>query len=237
MPVPAERWLVLLLCHERLKDDGLIFWYSQFGDKDSRARCTDDNRVSDGWYIGKNKKFKNFFREYYDQELKDMFLACGFDYYKSIKAPANQCRVFKKRKNAPLRRVLNAELIEKADIVDPTMPLPKDNNPRIVTQGVPSDLLDGGVFKECTANPACLSIETLLEETLKKIKKGNTGSDANDYETVIALLLSRIFSDDLRNLKIQEEISEGRRRVDFVMTNGAKDGNFSENIGRFFCVV
>jgi hypothetical protein len=226
MPVPAERWLVLLLCHERLKDDGLIFWYSQFGDKDSRARCTDDNKVSDGWYIGKNKKYKTFFREYYDQDLKDMFLACGFEYYKSIKAPANQCRVFKKRKNAPLSRVLNAELIEKADIVDPTMPAPKDNSPRIVTQGVPIDLLDGGVFKECIANPACLSIEPLLEETLKKIKKGNTGSDANDYETVIALLLSSIFSGDLRNLKVQEEISEGRRRVDFVMTNGAKDGFF-----------
>jgi hypothetical protein len=24
MPVPTERWLVLLLCHERLKKDGLI---------------------------------------------------------------------------------------------------------------------------------------------------------------------------------------------------------------------
>jgi hypothetical protein len=226
MPVPAERWLVLLLCHERIKNDGLIFWYSQFGDKDSRARCTDDNRVSDGWYIGKNKKFKTFFREYYDQELKDMFLACGFDYYKTVKAPANQCRVFKKRKNAPLRRVLNAELIEKADIIDPMMPLPKDNNPRIVTQGVPIDLLDGGVFKECIANPACLSIETLLEDTLKKINKGNTGADANDYETVISLLLSSVFSCDLRNLKIQEEIDDGRRRIDFVMTNGATDGFF-----------
>jgi hypothetical protein len=226
MPVPAERWLVLLLCHERLKQDGFILWYSQFGDKDSRARCTDDNTISDGWYMGKNKRFKTFFREYYDQDLKDMFLACGFEYYKSIKAPANQCRVFKKRKNAPLNRVLNAELIEKADIIDPTIPLPKDTTPVIVTQGIARDLLHDGVFTECIANPTCLSIETLLEDTLKKIKKGNAGSDANDYETVIALLLSRIFSDDLRNLKFQEEINAGRRRVDFVMTNGATDGFF-----------
>jgi hypothetical protein len=226
MPVPAERWLVLLLCHERLKNNGFILWYSQFGDKDTRARCTDDNRISDGWYMGKNRRFKTFFREYYDADLKDMFLACGFEYYKTIKAPANQCRLFKKRKNAPLSRVLNAELIEKADIIDPIMPVPKENTPRVVTQGVPIDLLDGGIFKECTGNPACLSIETLLENILKKIKTGNTGSDANDYETVIALLLSRIFSGDLRNLKLQEEINQGRRRVDFVMTNGATNGFF-----------
>jgi hypothetical protein len=54
----------------------------------------------------------------------------------------------------------------------------------------------------------------------------NTGSDANDYETVIALLLSRMFSSDLRNLNLQEDINEGRRRIDFTMTNGATDGFF-----------
>src|SRR5205085_5691675 len=114
---------------------------------------TEENRISDGWYMGKNKKFKTFFREYYEAELKDMFMACGFELYKSIKAPANQAKVFKKRKNAPLRRILNADLIEKAEIIDPTMSVPNENTPRTVTQGVPIDLLDGGVFKECVANP------------------------------------------------------------------------------------
>ncbi len=60
MPVPAERWLVLLLCHQRLKKDGFVLWYSQFGDKDSRSRCTDENKIGDGWFIGKNKKSKLF---------------------------------------------------------------------------------------------------------------------------------------------------------------------------------
>ena len=226
MPVPAERWLVLLHCHERLKKDGLILWYSQFGDKDQRARCTEENKISDGHYMGKNKKYKTFFREFYDGELKDMFLACGFDFYKSLKAPNNQAKLFKKRKNAPLSRILNADLIEKAEIIDPKMPVPKENTPRAVTQGVAIDLLDGGVFKECVANPGCLSFETLLEQVLGKIDKGKTGSDANDYETVIAILLSSIFRGDLKNLKPQEDISEGRRRVDFVMTNDAKDGFF-----------
>jgi SAM-dependent methyltransferase len=227
MPVPAERWLVLLHCHQRLKKDGLILWYSQFGDKDTRARCTDENRIGDGYYIGKNKKFKTFFREYYDGEIKDMFSSCGFDFYKSLKAPANQAKLFKKRKNAPLSRVLDAQLIEKSGIVDITMPNPKDTTPRTVTQGVPSDLLDGGVFKECIPNPPDLAFEILLRECLDKIDEGNTGSNANDYETVISLLLSRLFDGDLKNLKVQEEINEGRRRIDFVMTNDAKDGFFS----------
>jgi len=227
MPVPAERWMVLLHCHQRLKKDGLILWYSQFGDKDQRKRCTDDNVISDGWYMGKNKKYKTFFREYYDPELKDMFLACGFEYHRSIKAPHNQARLFKKRKNAPLSRVLNAKLIEAAEIIDTLMPAPKEPEPRKVIQGVATELFDDGNYKECIPNPDSLAFEYLLLESLKKINKGNKGSDANDYETVIALLLSRIFNDDLKNLKLQEEISQGRRRVDFVMTNDAKDGFFS----------
>jgi hypothetical protein len=226
MPVPAERWLVLLHCHERLKKDGLVLWYSQFGDKDQRARCTDENRISDGWYMGKNKKFKTFFREYYDAELKDMFLACGFDYSKSIKAPHNQARLFKKRKNAPISRVLKAKIIEAAGIIDPMMPEPAATEPRKVIQGVATGLFDDGSYKECAPNPSDLAFEHLLQECLKMIDKGNKRSDANDYETVIALLLSRIFSGDLKNLKLQEEINEGRRRVDFVMTNDAKDGFF-----------
>ena len=227
MPVPAERWLVLLHYHERLKKDGLVLWYSQFGDKDQRARCTDDNRISDGWYMGKNKKFKTFYREYYDAELREMFLACGFDFYKSIRAPHNQAKLFRKRKNAPLGRVLNAKAIEAAEIIDTMMLDPTGPEPRQVIQGVPVGLFDDGNYKECIPNPDSLAFECLIQECLKKINKGNKGSDANDFETVIALLLSRIFSSDLKNLKLQEEISQGRRRVDFVMTNDAQDGFFS----------
>jgi len=226
MPVPAERWLVLVHCHQRLKTNGYVLWYSQFGDKDQRNRCTDNNRISDGWYIGKNKKFKTFFREFYDWEIKDMFLSCGFDFYKSFKAYGSQARLFKKRKNTPLSRVLTAKLIEAADIIDTTMADPVDTTPKLVTEGEPSALNPSGVYKECIPNPPLLSFEYLLQECLKKIKTGNQGSNANDFETVIAILLSRIFQGDLRNLKLQEEINEGRRRVDFVMTNAATDGFF-----------
>lgn len=226
MPVPAERWLVLLHCHERLKKDGSILYYAQFGDRDSRSRCTEENIISDGWYVGIKKRFKTFFREYKDQELKDIFLACGLDHHKTMQVPGNKCLVFKKRKNAPFKRILDAELIEKANIIDPMMPTPKENTPRIVTHGVSSDVFDGGEFKEYIASPDCLSFETLLLNVLKTIKPGANGSDPNDFETIIALLLSRIFKGGLKNLKLQEEINEGRRRVDFVMTNDAKDGFF-----------
>lgn len=226
IPVPAERWLVLLHCHKRLKKDGFILWYSQFGDRDQRSRCTDQNRISDGWYMGKNKRLKTFYREYYDAELKDMFLSCGFDFYKTIKAPHNQARLFKKRTNAPLGRVLNEKLIEAAGIIDPQMPEPLETEPKTVIEGVPLNLFHDGFYKECIPNPESLSFEQLLGECLGKIKTGNKGSNANDYETVIALLLSSIFNADLKNLKLQEEINEGRRRVDFVMTNCAEDGFF-----------
>lgn len=226
MPVPAERWLVLTHCHQRLKASGYVLWYSQFGDKDQRARCTENNRISDGWYIGKNKKFKTFYREYYEWEIKDLFLSCGFEFYKSIKAPGNQAKLFTKRKNVPLGRILNASLIEAAEIIDTSMSYPLETTPRQVIQGEPTLQNSDGVYKECVPNPPSLSFEYLLHECLKKIKTGNAGSNANDYETVIAILLSRVFSKDLRNLKLQEEISEGRRRVDFVMTNGATDGFF-----------
>ncbi|HXM47883.1 MAG TPA: class I SAM-dependent methyltransferase [Pyrinomonadaceae bacterium] len=226
MPVPAERWLVLMQCHQRLKPSGYVLWYSQFGDTDQRARCTDNNRVSDGWYIGKNKKFKTFYREYYEPEMKDMFLSCGFDFYKSIKAPGNQAKLFKKRKNVPLSRILNARLIEAAEIIDTTMADPLETTPKRVIQGEPTLLHVDGNYKECVPNPPSLSFEQLLQQCLTRIATGNAGSNANDYETVIALLVSRIFNGDLRNLKPQEEINEGRRRVDFVLTNGATEGFF-----------
>lgn len=226
MPVPTERWLVLLHCQQRLKKDGFILWYSQFGDKDQRSRCTNENKIGDGWFMRKNSRVKTFFTEYYDAELKDMFLSCGFDFYKSIKAPHNQARLFKKRKNAPLKKVLSEELIELAEILDTKILEPLESEPKIVIEGLPSELFDDGIYKQCIPNPDSLSFELLLQECLKKIEKGNKGSDANDYETVIALLLSRIFKGDLKNLKLQEEINEGRKRIDFVMTNDAKDGFF-----------
>jgi len=224
MPIPAERWLVLLYCHQRLKADGLIFWYSQFGDKDTRSRCTEQNKISDGYYIGKTKKYKTFYREYYDPEIRSMFLSCGFDFHKSIKVPGNQAKMFKKRKNAPLSRVLTAKLIEDAGIIDPTMSEPSENEPKIVIEGVPTDLFHDGQYKECVPNPNSLSFDNLLQECLPKIKPGT--KDANDYEAVIAILLSRIFQGELSNLRLQEKIDEGRQRVDFVMTNNDQNGFF-----------
>jgi hypothetical protein len=155
-----------------------------------------------------------------------MFLSCGFDFYRSIQVPKNQARLFKKRKNAPLGRILNAKLIEGAHIIDTVMPCPIETTPRRVIEGEPSLSSADGSYKECLANPASLWFEYLLQECLGKIPTGNAGSNANDYETVIAILLSRIFNADLRNLKVQEEINEGRRRIDFVMTNASKDGFF-----------
>ena len=226
MPVPAERWLVLLHCHQRLNKDGLILWYSQFGDKDQRNRCTDENKISDGWYMGKNSRYKTFYREFFDPEIKGMFLSCGFDYVESIKVPHNQARLFKKRRNAPLKRILDAKLIESLEIIDVKMTDPIVNEPKIFTDGEKSDLFHDGKYKICIPNPDNLSFEYLLQECLTKIPTGNKGADANDYETVIALLLSQIFKEDLKNLTLQEDINEGRKRIDFVMTNDAKDGFF-----------
>ncbi len=153
-----------------------------------------------------------------------MFLSCGFDFYKSINAPHNQAKLFKKRKNAPLARALTAKLIETAEIIDTKISEPTETTPKVVIEGVPSDLFHDGEYKQYIPNPESLSFENLLQECLTKIKPGIP--DANDYEAVIALLLSRIFLGDLSNLKIQENINEGRQRIDFVMTNNARNGFF-----------
>lgn len=234
MPIPAERWLVLLYLHKRLSENGYLLWYSQFGDKDQRKRCTEENSFGDGYYIGKNRKFKTFYREYRVEEIDAMLLSCGFDFFKSYQVNGSQARLYKKRKNAPFTKVLNKTKLESLHLIDPFMKIPESTSPRILISGDGEDPENPKEYKICSPNPVELSFEYLLIDLLGKIKPGNSKSNANNYETVIALILSRVFQEHLRNLKTQQVINEGRKRIDFVMTNYSEKGffkNLSEKHG------
>jgi Methyltransferase domain len=224
MPVPSERWMVLLYLHKCIKDDGMILWYSQHGDRDQRSRCTDDNILGDGWFIGKPRKYKTFYTEYNTDEINHMFLSCGFDFHKPFPVSHNQARLYKKKKSALLDRVLDPKIIENSNIIDPSMEVPKDILPKLIAEDISEDNSGKNKIKVFYPNPENLSFEFLLKKCLEQIEPGRP--DANDYETVIALILSRIFKGHLRNLKIQEEINEGRKRIDFVMTNDSENGFF-----------
>ncbi|MCP1642995.1 hypothetical protein J2T41_002614 [Pseudomonas citronellolis] len=77
-------------------------------------------------------------------------------------------------------------------------------------------------FAEVEASPAP-DLDALLAE-LRGIQPGRDG--ANDYENVIEKILSVIFYPSLCNPRKQDEIHNGRKRIDITYSNEAKRGFF-----------
>jgi 2-polyprenyl-3-methyl-5-hydroxy-6-metoxy-1,4-benzoquinol methylase len=224
MPVPSERWMVLLYLHKCIKDDGMILWYSQHGDHDQKNRCTNENILGDGWFIGQTRKYKTFYKEYNVEEINNMLLSCGFSFHRSFPISNNQARLYKKKNNALLSRVLDSSIIENSNIIDPLMKTPENISPNVVLSDILEDGLGNDTVEAYIPNPENLSFGVLLKRCLEKIQPGR--DDANDYETAIALILSHVFKGHLRNLKTQQDMNEGRKRIDFVMTNDSDHGFF-----------
>ena len=107
MPVPAERSIVLEECHKKLKQNGYLLWYSQYGDADYKRRCTDSVRLGDGFYIGTRWHYKTFYREFSVSEMDSIVLAHGFEFIQSYAVPNNHVRLYKKSSASPLRRVVS----------------------------------------------------------------------------------------------------------------------------------
>jgi hypothetical protein len=83
--------------------------------------------------------------------------------------------------------------------------------------------LDNESIEEKQPDPRQLEIENQIEE-LKSIRSGN--AEASKYHRCILGALTTIFYPSLISPKKEQEINQGRKRIDIVFTNRAKEGFF-----------
>lgn len=83
-----------------------------------------------------------------------------------------------------------------------------------------------------------ISVEEIIEGLIKRLESIPAGKeDATIYHHYIKSLLEILFYPYLINPKIEQEIHEGRKRIDIVMENNAKGGFFFKlhDINKIFC--
>lgn len=218
MPVPSERLLVLQQCYEKIRKDGFIFWYTQYGDYDQNKRCTAANVLGDGYYIGENRKFKSFYREFSPHEIDEMLMSSGFMLEKTFAVSHNQARLYRKGETNVLKRVLGPTLVQKELNIKRGVSKPAQIEPKIVKRKK----------NEKYQEPASsiLAIENLYSSRLKKIQSGRQA--AIEYQKLIMQIVSRVFDKSLRNIRLEENMYDGRKRVDIVATNIDKSGFFGD---------
>ncbi|MBL7995823.1 class I SAM-dependent methyltransferase [bacterium] len=218
MPVPAERLLVLQYCYQKIKEDGYLLWYTQYGDYDQNKRCTTANVLGDGYYIGKNSKFKSFYREFSTHEIDQMLLSCGFVLEKSFPVSHNQARLYRKVETNVLKQVLHPSLIQKCLNIKRGVPKPDQVKPKSVKRSPRRGLQEPESEK--------LASESLYINRLKAIKPGK--KQALEYQKLVHLIFSKIFANQFSKIKFEETLNEGRKRIDLVAINSASKGFFEE---------
>jgi hypothetical protein len=216
MPVPSERLLVLQYCYEKLRKDGYLLWYTQYGDFSQNKRCTSENVLGDGYYIGGQRKFKSFYREFSAHEIDEMLTTSGFILEKSFAVSHNQARLFRKEESNVLKDILAPSLVKKELRVRRGVAKPDKVEPKITARK----------SKERLQEPETLGLayESLWIKKLKKIKPGR--KEAVEYQKLLHLIFSRVFDKSLRNIKLEETMFDGRKRIDIVATNVAVTGFF-----------
>jgi len=218
MPVPSERLLVLQHCYEKLRKGGYLLWYTQYGDLDQNKRCTNLNVLGDGYYIGGNRKFKSFYREFSAHEIDEMLTSSGFVLEKSFHVSHNQARLYRKEDTNVLKQVLRPDLIKAELNIRRGVAKPEEIEPKIAIRRK----------KDSLQEPATsgLAIESLYVGKLAKIKAGK--KQAMEYQKLVHLIFSRVFEKQFSKIKFEETLYKGRKRIDLIAINSAEKGFFNE---------
>jgi len=216
MPVPAERLLVLTHCREKLRDGGYLLYVSIHGHSFYKAKCTDDVRVGDGYYMNKGY-YKSFYRDFEDFDVDFMLLSSGFDLEHKFVVKSNLVRLYRKQRSILLDKLVSVRDVEKICDLGRTIENPQAVEPKVVKKT--------RVIKPIIPNPVEFHLDALWTRKLKQIPVGHKG--ATDFHRLVNLILRRIFEPELKNFRIEEKLYAGRKRVDIVATNLSEKGFFT----------
>ena len=218
MPVPSERLLVLQQCYQKVRKGGYLLWYTQYGDYDQNRRCTAANALGDGYFIGENRKFKSFYREFSAHEIDEMLTSSGFVLEKSFPVSHNQARLYRRQETNVLMDVLGSSQVQQELNIKRGVAKPEEIEPRIVKRTKKDKLQQ--------PESSGLAMESLYADKLRRITTGK--KNALEYQKLVSLILARVFDDQFSKVKFEETLYKKRKRIDIIAINSANTGFFAE---------
>jgi len=198
MPIPLERYALISLIHDKLNKKGHLFWHQWRALAITPDRYTEENQFIDGYLLqGPNH---TFYREYDRDETHEMLYSLGFQHDKEIPLSKlggiNYSYLFKPTHENLISNSLNLKNL-------------------IKTKHDP---------KKAISNVIVINPLKLYLDELKTIQPGKV--DAHRYHLISSRVFYQLFSLQLNEPILENEINEGRGRIDIVYRNKNKEGVF-----------
>jgi hypothetical protein len=226
MPVPIERYCVLALCREKIRENGRLLWYTQHGAYSAESSVA---KLLDGLVTGKGREYMMFYRDFSRREIHDMLTANGFSFSKNFRFPtsgSNQAYVFLAEgdvlvdKSLRLTEQLRGSGRRAFETVQrktwKTKIEETDPAKRLYETAIPTR-----VNKLETVNV----LENYIEE-LDTIKPGR--EQASKYHKLIFNILRFVFEGRLRKPEIEEKLAMDTQRADITFQNQRECGFFKQ---------
>ena len=193
MPIPAERLVLLSLCREKMKKDGLLLLYNWRDISSNPGKYTAQTAVNDGYFKGWGKKYKKknktFHGEWERSHVEEMLWSAGFSPDEEIDLPDvgnNQALLFKSNELNLLDNYLELNIIRKGG---------EKSDPDVLISETPRTYFPSAYLKE-----------------LERTNSGKT--QEAKFHRLAARLLATILDYQLKNPVVEQEIDEGTGRVD-----------------------
>lgn len=199
MPIPIERFALLSLCREKIKDKGMLLWHQWRGLATGQSKYSEDNSFIDGYLMG--QKNHTFYVEHNREETFEILASMGFFYNKEMnlsKVPGNSSYSF----------IFNPE---HEILIENTLSLKNI----IKTKRDPDKIIPV---------PSLVYMLELYTKELDLTDPGPTA--AHKYHRLAARIFYEIFRNQLKEPVIEHEINEGRGRIDITYKNRNKEGIF-----------
>ncbi|MCH7568799.1 MAG: class I SAM-dependent methyltransferase [Nanoarchaeota archaeon] len=200
MPIPLERFAMLSLCRQKIKDNGMLLWHQWRGYAIGQDKYSEENEFIDGYLMGQGPNH-TFYTEHERDESHEILYSVGFEFDENMnlhKLPANSCYSY-------IFRPSHINIIKNALNLKEMIKTKKD--PKKIIKDVET-----------------VTVLDLYMKELEDIKKGR--EDAHRYHLLASRIFFEIFREQINKPIIENEINEGRGRIDIVHRNRNKEGVF-----------
>lgn len=201
MPIPEERLVLLSLTRDKMKTNGIMFWYGWRDIASNPSKYTPKTQINDGYFKGHGRAKKTFHGEWTRDCVFNMAISSGFSHDSNVELPNvgnNQAYVFRADRPQLLSTYLSLELVRKGGMKrDDSQPIPETG----------PIFFPGAYVKE-----------------LQSVRAGR--KEQALFHRISERLISSLFDHQLRNPVIEKEVNQGRGRVDIRYLNRNEKGFF-----------
>jgi hypothetical protein len=201
MPIPMERFALLSLCRQKIKDQGMMLWHQWRGIAiGGPAKYSEDNAFVDGYLMG-NGPHHSFYVENNREESHEIMYSIGFSFNRFMNlhtVPANTCYSYVFN---PTHDMLISNALDLGHML------------KIIRD--PSQIMN---------TPDEITVLDLYKKELGTIPPGP--ENAHKYHLLASRIFFEIFRSQLGEPVVEREINEGRGRIDITYGNRNKEGIF-----------